>query len=279
MELPAHPLLRPGVRVTRRGDGFLQVGLSAPRAVVAPDSVDVRAALQRLEAGQRPDPDAIDAVRLCRELLAAGLLVDGDLLLPDLVQAPVHAAYGLQAGPVQERRAAAGLEIDAPPEIAELIRPWLPPGLGREPAVSLLVSIGARPREHVDPLMAAGRPHLVVEAREGLVELGPFVVPGHTACLRCVDAHRGEVDPRRSLVLEQYATAPPRIDGVPEPVDPPVLAAALAWAVRDCVTFIDGFQPATWSHTVTFGPGMANDQREWPRHPHCGCAWADLATG
>lgn len=279
MDLPAHPLLRPGVRVTRRGDGFLQVGLTAPRAVVAPDSPDVRAALLQLEAGQRPDPDDLDAMRLCRDLLAAGLLVDGDLLLADLEQTAVHAAYGLEAGPVRERRAAQGLQVDAPAELADLIHRWLPPDLGREPVVTLLVSIGPRSREHVDPLMAAGRPHLLVEAREGLIEVGPFVVPGHTACLRCVDAHRGEADPRRSLVLEQYAMAPPRIDGVPEPVDPPVLAAALAWAARDCVTFIDGFQPATWSRTVTFGPGMANDQREWTRHPHCGCAWADLATG
>lgn len=279
MDLPAHPVLRPGVRVTRRGDGFLQVGLSAPQAVVVPDSPDLRAALLRLEAGQRPDPGALDAVRLCRDLLEAGLLVDGDLLLSNLDQTAVHAAYGLQAGPVQERRAGYGLEIDAPTEVADLIQRWLPPGLGHTPAVSLLVSIAPRCRESVDPLMAAGRPHLLVEAREGLVELGPFVLPGQTACLRCVDAHRGEADPRRSLVLEQYATAPPRIDGVPEPVDPPVLAAALAWAVRDCLTFIDGFQPATWSRTVTFGPGMVTDQREWLRHPHCGCAWADLATG
>jgi hypothetical protein len=112
-----------------------------------------------------------------------------------------------------------------------------------------------------------------------VVELGPFVAPGQTACLRCVDAHRGETDPRRALVLEQYAAAGPRADGVPEPVDEPVFTAALAWAVRDCLSYVDGLEPTTWSRTVTFGPGMAQTAREWARHPHCGCAWSEVPVG
>jgi len=277
MDLPAHPVLRPGVRVTRRGDGLLQVGLALPRAVVVPDSPAIRAALLRLDTGQQPDPDDLEASRLCRALLARGLLVDGDRLLSDLAQAPLFAAYGREAGAVRDRRARHTVAILGPESVVQLAREWLPAGLGPEPAVSLLVSVGAHSRSDLDPLMAAGQAHLVVQVVEGLVELGPFVSPGLTACLRCVDAHRGEADPRRSLVLEQYAVPSRRADGVPEPVDPPVLAAALAWAVRDCVSYVDGHQPATWSRTITFGPGMAHEQQDWTRHPQCGCAWGELA--
>ena len=44
--------------------------------------------------------------------------------------------------------------------------------------------------------------------------IGPFVVPGETACLRCVDAHCTDADPSWPLLVRQYAAAssrrPPR---------------------------------------------------------------------
>lgn len=245
------------------------------RPVVAPDTEPVRQALAALEAGSRPQVTA-DTVGLLRDLVAHDLLVDGDLLLTDLAHTPAHAAYGLATGDALRRRANAGVLIEGPPDLVAQASQWLPAGLGSRTTVTLLVSLGPLARDRIDPLSATGRPHLLVQTLEGSVEVGPFVVPGQTACLRCVDAHRGEADPRRSLVLEQYAAAGPRPDGIPEPADPAVLAVALAWAVRDCVAFIDGAEPATWSTTVTFGPGMLHDETTWARHPHCGCAWAEL---
>jgi len=278
MPLPTHPLLRPGVRATRRGDGFLQVGLELPRTVVAPDSPTIRAAIARLEAGLVPELGDVATARLCRELVERELVVDGDLLLRDLGQAPVHAAYGPGAGAVLTRRAAHGIEVLGPPDVAERARAMVPSLPGTPTVVALLISVGVQPREAVDELLGAGRAHLLLTAVEGRVELGPFVAPGLTACLRCVDAHRGELDPRRSLVLQQYAAAGPRADGVPEPVDDLVFTAALAWAARDCLTYVDGFEPATWSRTFTFGPGMTHRAQEWSRHPHCGCSWSDLPS-
>jgi len=277
MDLPAHPLLRPGARVTRRGDGLLQLGLDPPRRVVAPDCPDVRRALSSLEAGRQPDLGVVVVARLFRDLLAADLLVDGDLLLADLAQAPVHAAYGLGAGAVLERRARHGIAVVGPPGAVAQAGSLLPAGLGRDPLVTLVIGEGIVPREQVDDLVREGLPHLVLQRVEDRVEVGPFVAPGLTACLRCVDGHRAEADPRRSLVLDQYAG--PRGDGLSEPVDVMVNAVALAWAVRDCLTYVDGYEPATWSRTITFGPGMARVERDWLRHPLCGCTWADAATG
>jgi hypothetical protein len=281
MELPAHPLLRPGARVTRRGDGLLQLGLDQPRRVVTADCPDVRRALSCLEAGRQPDLGVVVVARLCRDLLVADLLVDGDLLLADLAQAPVHAAYGLDAGAVLERRARHGITVLGPPALVAQGEALLPDNLGRDPLVTLVIGEGILPREQVDDLVRVGQAHLVLQRVEERVEVGPFVAPGLTACLRCVDGHRAEADPRRSLVLEQYAG--PRGNGLPETVDAAVHACALAWAVRDCLTYVDGYEPATWSRTITFGPGMARVERDWLRHPHCGCTWADAhadrATG
>ena len=264
--------------MTRRGDGFLQLGIDPPRRVIAPDSPPVRDALAQLAAGRRPDPADVVVARLCRELLEAELVVDADLLLADLEQAPVHATYGPLAGEVLARRARHGIAFVGPDALVATARSWLPSGLGRDPLVTCVLSDGALPRGQVDELVQAGRAHVVVERIEDRIELGPFVAVGLTACLRCIDAHRAEADPRRALVLEQYAAVRPGGHGVPDLVDAPVLAAALAWAVRDCLTYVDGFEPATWSRTVSVGPGMHRVEREWLRHPQCGCSWSELAS-
>ena len=84
----------------------------------------------------------------------------------------------------------------------------------------------------------------------GSRRIGPFVEPGRTACLRCVDAHEAEVDPRLPFLVEQAAMA---TDGG-EPVDPVLDRLALAWAVRDLCRYLEGDEPSTWSATVDLGP-------------------------
>jgi hypothetical protein len=139
-----------------------------------------------------------------------------------------------------------------------------------DPSAVLVVAEGEVARGALDPLVRDGVPHLVVTASSGSIAVGPFVVPGITACVRCVDAHRGEHDPRRPLVVEQVATSPPLVEVRP---DAALRAMALGWAVRDLVAFLDGARPSTWSTTVTLGAAAAPLARAWLRHPHCGCSW------
>ncbi len=129
-------------------------------------------------------------------------------------------------------------------------------------------------RDPIDDLVREGAPHLLVVSRGGVLELGPFVSPGHTACLRCVDAHRAEPDPRRHLVVEQIAQAVAA--GAFEPRDELLWSLALAWAVRDLVRFAEGSRPSTWSASYEIGPLDPPRSHEWERHPHCGCAWDAL---
>jgi len=133
-------------------------------------------------------------------------------------------------------------------------------------------------RDLTDAWMRADRPHLLLALGDGIVRVGPFVVPGETACLRCLDAHQGERDPRRSLVLHQYAASRAPRAGVPDPVPHDLLDLAQVWAVRDLVAWIDGRRPRSWSATVQVDPALELAMTPWPAHPGCGCAWGRLSA-
>ena len=142
------------------------------------------------------------------------------------------------------------------------------PGQGR-PTATLLVTVGEPRRSLVDTMVSDDHPHLLLNLGPRGARLGPFVVPGVTACLRCLDAHLGEQDPRRALVLEQLEDS----DATPAPYDPVLAHAATALAVRDLTSYAEGDRPATWSATITVGADLALPRHAWTRHPHCGCSW------
>ncbi|MCB8955826.1 MAG: hypothetical protein H6529_05030 [Nocardioides sp.] len=245
-----HRRLRPGLHVVRRDDHHVQVGVDPPWRVVAPDEPEVRRLLDELTAGRSVAPASPAAHRTLLALDRAGMLVDASAAAEER-----RRTVRVQAGP------------EARDEVVRVVR-----SAGCEPAadgaVALVVVAGEVPRPDVDSHLREGRAHLPLAAGPRGWTIGPFVVPGASACLRCVDAHRGEHDPRRALVVDQLA-------GLPSAPDDPVLAAlALAWAVRDVRTHLDGGVPSTWCATVELGPELRPLRRAWARHPYCGCSWA-----
>jgi hypothetical protein len=145
-----------------------------------------------------------------------------------------------------------------------------------EAEVVIVLSAGELDRDRLDPLIRTRTSHVVVRLVDGGAVLGPFVVPGTTACLRCIDAHRCVRDPDHVAVTARYirATERPRPDGVPD-LDPALASLALAWAVRDVVAHLDGGEPSTWSRTLFLPAEPASRiEREWRRHPQCGCSWS-----
>lgn len=261
--LPDRPTLRPGLHVVRRDDRHLQVGLDPPHRLVVPDVPDVRRLLADLAAGRPPGPGTDTARRVLVDLVDAGLVVDS----------PDDAADAARA------RGAAPVRVDAPADLGDPVRRLLDASgcvLARpaaRPAVALLIVDGEVRRDAVDELVGAEIPHLVVTAGVDGFRLGPFVVPGTTACLRCVDAHLGELDPRRAVVLEQVANVRPGERLARR--DPALLALVTAWVARDVVRFVDGLEPSTWSASIEVGSAPLPHHRAWLRHPHCGCAWGD----
>jgi len=142
--------------------------------------------------------------------------------------------------------------------------------------VAALIGVGEPQRELLDDWMRLGVPHVLVRLSEGYPIVGPFVFPGRTACLRCIDAHHTDADRSWPLLVAQYAglSGQKRADGVPEPVDSLLTTVALAWAARDLTSYAEGRRPSTWSSTIRFDPYLASvETRSWLRHPECGCAW------
>jgi hypothetical protein len=253
--------LRPGLHVVRRDDDHLQVGIDPPWRLVVPDEPDVRRLLADLTAGRAAVPETPSGHRVLRALLAADMLVDSET-----------------RAEVSRGRAAAAVSVEAAgQEAADAVRLLRAAGCQvvspDEASVAVVIAEGEPRRDLVDAHLRQGHVHLPVAATPRGFVLGPFVVPGSTACLRCVDAHLGTHDPRRAVVVEQLAglAAGPR--------DPALAAIATAWAVRDVLAYVDGDQPSTWSATVEVGPDLEPVRRAWARHPHCGCSWDLAAAG
>jgi hypothetical protein len=286
--LPARPALRPGLRVVRRDDRHLQVGVDPPHRLVVRDEPGIRRLLEDLRAGHPVTAPGGAALRCLAALHHHDLLVDAAALDRALLAAEDPAAVaatfaqaGLGAGARLAARARSRVGVVAPADVATTAQALLgASGVAADrdgdPTAVLLVSLVPLCPDRLDPHVRAGRPHLVVTPTARGFRVGPFVVPGRTACVRCVDAHLGELDPRRAVVLEQLGRPPA---GGLAPRDPALLSVALAWAVRDVVSFLDGDEPATWSASVDLGPDLAAERRAWRRHPHCGCAWGDLRAG
>lgn len=290
------PILRPGTHVLRRSATELQVGLDPRHAVVLPDEPPVRSLLDRLATASE-----IDQPSPTLDLLAAhDLVLDSGSLLPLIPSgttdsrpvarhdvAALARAAGDDAPMLLKARASALVKVATfgqhGPRLAADLRTLLEgAGIGLTASESrpgdpiVLAGVGEPRRELLDPAMRDSTPYLLVRIVEGSATVGPFVVPGRTACIRCLDAHQTSADPAWPLLVEQYASSGgrDRPDGSPEPVDSLVTALALAWAARDLVSFAEGRRPSSWSTTIRFDPHLASlEHQTWLRHPACGCAW------
>ena len=83
--------------------------------------------------------------------------------------------------------------------------------------------------------MRARIPHLAASADEAIGVVGPLVIPGRTACLRCLDLTRADRDPAWPLILAQLDGRQPD----PPACDAPLAAAVAAQAAAQALTFID----------------------------------------
>ncbi len=280
------PVLAPGLTVRQRTSDELQIGLTDRHRLRVADTPAIRRTLAALLRGEAPRPG--QETRHTLGVLAPALR-DGDaLLLPGIPASEAAAVSLLHPGSGRAR-----LQARATSRIAVvgnlggegggsagtlLARSGLRTAAATEDAdVVLVLADGPLDREVSDVLVRDDVPHLVVEAVESDLVVGPFVVPGRTACLRCLDAHRGAEDPLHPALL---GTVPQiaRHDGVAVPQSAAMATMALAWAVADLVRYVEGDHPTTWSATVTFTPGRSSIVPvHWNRHPACGCSWSAVA--
>ena len=250
----ARPVLRSGLHVVRRDDAHLQIGLDEPDRLVLRDQPGLYAALTALER-----PPAPELRPVLERLVADGWVVDA-------------AEPSRRARARADRRPPVALEVDALVR-DPVTRACAAAGLRVADAASaatLVVTLGEPRRRTSDRLVRDDVAHLWLAVLPAAVRIGPFVEPGRTACLRCVDAHLGERDARRATVLHQLDDLPVAPYAV---WDPCLLDLGVAWAVRDVVRRLDGEPPALRSASVTVTADLEMTRHDWLRHPHCGCAW------
>jgi bacteriocin biosynthesis cyclodehydratase domain-containing protein len=138
---------------------------------------------------------------------------------------------------------------------------------------SLVVLADSHRRELPAALAQRLVPHLAVSASEAIGVVGPLVLPGRSACLRCLDLTRAERDPAWPLILAQLSaqagTDPPGCDTV-------LATTVAAQAVAQVLAFIDedGRAPAVTDGTLELVlPGWQWRRRTWQPHPQCGCRY------
>jgi hypothetical protein len=136
-----------------------------------------------------------------------------------------------------------------------------------------LTVLAGRPDPVVlDGLMRHRLVHLIAAADEAIGTVGPLVIPGRSACLRCVDLSKAASDPAWPLVLAQAGAAVGR-PAAPEACDSILAAATAALAAAQAIAFIDraGETPACNGTLEVVLPDWQWQRRGWPPHPACTC--------
>ena len=123
-----------------------------------------------------------------------------------------------------------------------------------------------------DELVRSGIPHVSVVVRETTAIVGPFVLPGSTSCLRCLDLHRCDRDVAWPAIAAQLATDALR-PGT-EACDVALATLAASVSALQALEFLDGGTPATHDATLEIAlPDWRIRRRSWCPHPACGCCW------
>jgi bacteriocin biosynthesis cyclodehydratase domain-containing protein len=134
----------------------------------------------------------------------------------------------------------------------------------------LVILVGYVGLDRADALVRAGTPHLAVTAAEAIGVVGPLVVPGFSACLRCLEYARAARDPAWPLILAQLAARraePPACDAV-------LTTAVAAQAAAQALTALDRFPAAGAAVNGTLEivlPDWRWRRRSWQPHPSCVC--------
>lgn len=133
----------------------------------------------------------------------------------------------------------------------------------------LVICVGLPTPELAASWRYAGLPHLALRGEEAIGVVGPLVLPGRSACLRCVDLRKTDLDPAWPKILAQAVCGTSRVTACDVVLAFGVAAAGCAQALL----FLDGQQaPATLNGTLELVlPDWQWRRRTWAPHGDCAC--------
>jgi bacteriocin biosynthesis cyclodehydratase domain-containing protein len=182
-----------------------------------------------------------------------------------------HAVTHADVGPLgPHTEDVATRTLDAATAIVARFRARTPCGAAdAEGSPELAIVVADPGSARADAWLRRDVPHLLVHSTRGHGLVGPLVVPGRTACGRCLEAHRTDADPARVVVAAHVADT---VDDLDSTVCTSVaaLAVAQAMAFLECGTAVpstDGLLRVDAVHATTSRTPLAP-------HRRCGCTWA-----
>ncbi|MFC7623662.1 hypothetical protein [Microlunatus sp. GCM10028923] len=285
--LVRYPGLTRSTVFLRRSPDAVQVGIDTEASLllagVAPALADVlsqidgrqtlgalRRAARRLAVPERQLDDALAVLR------QAGLVVVRSSAAPpaDPARTLSGARIGLVgSGPLASRLAEA-LTRCGPDDLIRSPDPDAAP-----PDLTVVATGTAEPDRVLTAwLVRTDQPHLIVRTAGELSVVGPFVLPGRSACLRCLDLTRAGADPGWPELLAQLCRRP---TAAPELAAGWAVGVALLQvhtALRYVAGTPDAEPPETLGATLELdGTNLAPRLRSWRGHPGCGCGWGGPA--
>lgn len=291
------PVLRPGLQILRRDVRTLQLGHDWPGLAAVPDSLALQAVLGALDGFRDLDGVVLAAssesgllIDDCRTaltvLVETGVVVDRVRAEVPTTRMRQAASWWLLAGPegngdtIAAERAASRVWVEdwaaesafvAGAARALIQQAGLTLASSRADADLVLAAVDDIPdRAHSDDLMHAGVPHLWAYLRDLVGVVGPLVDPGRSACMRCVDASRADLDPTWLTVLTAGAARP----RATSPCDPILGTVVAAWAVQEAALWGSGMLPMTYDAVVDIPLGLGQvTTQPHTLHPQCGCGW------
>lgn len=256
--------LRRPVTTLWRTPTALQIELDADAVVLDPVSTAEAEAIELLRqpltptqlARRVPGLSSAQARLLCAHLSSAGFLTTDSLR-------PATSVALLGQGSL------AGAVADALARIDMAVHRLNPDGLADaiDPDQLVIVAAPTAEPDRVDltRLRIAGRTHLIVRIEAARAIVGPFVVPGFTACLHCDDLARAHRDPAWAGLLLQLSRRQVR-------PDPGLLAWAAATALNQVRAWHRGYPPESQNRCLELGAErFALRQRPVVHHPDCDC--------
>lgn len=122
-------------------------------------------------------------------------------------------------------------------------------------------------------LLHSGVPHLYAGVLETTGSIGPFVLPGGSACGRCLALHRTDEDPAWPRLLAQHCSG--RGSGATAACDTALATTVAGLAALHGLMFLDGGSPPSlgaWVEVSMLDGSMR--RRPLEAHPDCGCCWS-----